>query len=184
MSTTLTLDQILAANKAAITEAQELTANAFASFEKLVGLNLAVAKSALLETSGDVISALGSAQNPSEALAAQATLVKPLAEKSLAYGRSVYAIAAETTAEFSKVAEGKLAEGQKAFVSALDAAAKNAPAGSESVVAAIKSAVVAGNNAMETAKSSAKKAVEMAEKQVSAAADTAINTVKAAPRKK
>lgn len=181
--TTLNVEQILAANKTAMAEAQTVAATALAGFEKLVALNLAATKSALFDTSADIMSAF-TAQNPTDALAAQASLVKPLAEKSVAYGRSVYAIATETSAELAQVAEAKAAESQKAMTSALDEMAKNAPAGSETVVAALKSAVTAGQQAIDSAKSTAKKAVEMAEKQAASVADTALNAVKTPSRKK
>ena len=181
--TTLNIEQISAAGKNAVAEAQALAASAFAGFEKLVELNLAVTKSALFDTTGDLYSVLN-AKTPTDALAAQASLVKPLAEKSISYGRSVYAIATEASAEFNKSAEAKLAEGQKNFATALETLAKNAPAGSESVVAVIKSAVAAGQNAVETAKTSAKKAVDLVEKQAASVTDTALNAVKTTSRKK
>lgn len=180
--TTITVDQIVAANKAAVAEAQALTATAFAGFEKLVSLNIATAKAALFDTS-DFTSAF-SAKNPTDALAAQASLVKPLAEKTIAYGRSVYAIASETGAELGAAAEGKLADAQKTLTTALDNLAKNAPAGTESVVAVVKSAVAASQNALDTAKASAKKAVEIAEKQAAAVTDNALSAVKTTSRKK
>jgi len=183
MTATLNVEQILAANKAAVTEAQALAATAFAGFEKLVALNVAATKSALFDTSSDFTAAF-SAKNPSDALAAQASLVKPLAEKTIAYGRSVYAIASETSAEFGAAAEGKLAEAQKALATALDNAAKNAPAGTESVVAVVKSAVAASQNALDSAKASAKQAVATAEKQAAALADNALNAVKTTSKKK
>ncbi|WP_342620950.1 TIGR01841 family phasin [Rhodoferax sp. GW822-FHT02A01] len=180
--TTLNVEQILAANKTAVAEAQALAASAFAGFEKLVALNLAATKSALFDTA-DLTSVL-SAKSPTDALAAQASLIKPLAEKSIAYGRSVYAIASETSAELTAAAEGKFAEAQKSATAALDNLAKNAPAGTESVVAVVKSAVAASQNALDTAKASAKKAVEVAEKQANAVTDNVLNAVKTNSRKK
>lgn len=181
--TTLNIEQILAANKTAAAEAQALAATAFEGFEKLVALNVAATKSALFDTTGDV-TAVFSAKNPTDALAAQAALVKPMAEKAISYGRSVYAIASETSAEFNAAAEGKLAEAQKNLTAAMDNMAKNAPAGTESVVAVVKSAVAASQNALDTAKASAKKAVEMAEKQANAVTETALGAVKTNSRKK
>lgn len=183
MTATLNVEQILAANKTAVAEAQALAATAFAGFEKLVALNVAAAKSALFDTTSDFTSAF-SAKTPTDALAAQASLVKPLAEKTLAYGRSVYAIASETGAELGAAAEGKLAEAQKTLAAAMDNMAKNAPAGTESLVAVVKSAVAASQNAMDTAKASAKQAVATAEKQAAALADNALSTVKTTSRKK
>ena len=183
MNATLTVEQILAANKSAVAETQALAATAFAGFEKLVALNLAAAKSVLFDTSADFGSAF-SAKNPTDALAAQASLVKPLAEKTLAYGRSVYAIATETGAELGAAAESKFAEAQQTLASNLDNMAKNAPAGTESFVAVVKSAVTASQTAMDTAKASAKQAVAAAEKQAAAMADNALSAVKPTSRKK
>ena len=59
----------------------------------------------------------------------------------------------------------------------VDNAAKNAPAGTESVVAVVKSAVAASQNALDTAKASAKKAVEQAEKQLTTATEQALSAV-------
>jgi phasin family protein len=179
----MNVEQILAANKTAAADAQALAATAFAGFEKLVALNIAATKAALFETSSDFSSAF-SAQNPADALAAQASLVKPLAEKAIAYGREIYAIAAGTTAELSVAAEGKIAEAQKALASSLEEMAKSAPAGTESMVAVVKSAVAAGQNAIESAKASAKKAVEAVEQQVNTVTDNALNAVKTTSRKK
>jgi phasin family protein len=183
MTTTMNIEQILAANKTAAAEAQALAATAFAGFEKLVALNLAATKSALFDTTSDFTSAF-SAKNPTDALAAQASLVKPLAEKSLAYGRSVYAIATETGAELSAAAEGKLAEAQKTLATAMDTMVKNAPAGTESLVAVVKSAVAASQNAMDSAKASAKQALATAEKQAATLADNALSSVKTATSRK
>jgi phasin family protein len=181
--TTPTVEQILAANKAAVSEAQSVAATALTGFEKLVELNLAAAKAVLSETSGDFLSVL-SAKTPADALATQAALVKPLAEKSVSYGRAVYAIVSETSAELTKAAEDKLAEGQKTFTAAVDSLAKNAPAGSESVFAVVKAATAASHNAIESAKASAKKALETAEKQAATLADSALNAVKTPAGKK
>ena len=183
MTATMTVEQILAANKTAAAEAQALAATAFAGFEKLVALNMAAAKSALFDTTADFTSAF-SAKNPTDALAAQASLVKPMAEKSIAYSRALYSIAQETSAELTKSADAKMAESQKALASAVATMAKNAPAGSESLVAMFTTAVTTGQNAIETAKTSAKKAVEMAEKQTNSMVDSALSSVKTTSRKK
>lgn len=183
MTATMTVEQILAANKTAAAEVQALAATAFAGFEKLVALNMAATKSALFDTTADFTSAF-SAKNPTDALAAQASLVKPLAEKTLAYGRSVYEIATETGAELSAAAEGKFAEAQKTVATGLETMAKNAPAGTESLVAVVKSAVAASQNALESAKASAKQAVATAEKQAAALADNALSAVKTTSKKK
>jgi len=183
MTNTFNADALIAAQKSAATEAQALAATAFSGFEKLVNLNMGVARAALTQTSPDLVSAFG-AQNPTDALAAQTSLVKPLAEQAIAYGRSVYEIATDVGTELTKVAEAKAAETQKQMDAAVEAMAKNAPAGSESLVTAYKTALSSGQKAMEMAKSSAQKAVEMADKQASQLVDNAMNSVKTTTRKK
>lgn len=183
MNTTFNVDTLLVAHKNATTEAQAIATTAFAGFEKLVALNLNLARSALTQTSPDLLSAF-SAKNPSDALAAQASLVKPMAEQAVAYSRSVYAIAADVGAELSKAAETQAAEGQKQWEATLEALMKNAPAGTESMVAAYKTAMTTSQNAIAVAKSSAMKAVEMADKQARQLTDNAMSVVKTSSRRK
>jgi phasin family protein len=179
MNATLNAEQFVNANKTAFAEAQSLAATAFGGFERLVDLNMSVTKTVLFHNSTDFFAAF-SANSPTDALAAQAALVKPLAEQSVAYAKAVYAIATETAAELTSAAEEKFAEGQKAVSEVVENLAKNAPAGSETIVAAFKSAVSAGQNAIDSAKTSAKKAMEVAEKQATDMTDSALNSVKTA----
>ena len=181
--TTVNVEQILAANKATVAEVQALAATSLSGFEKLVELNMAAIKSAMLDTSADFMSAF-SAQSPSDALAAQASLAKPLAEKSIAYSRAVYAIAQDASAELTKAVEAKLATSQQALAEVVESMVKSAPAGSESVVAMFTAAVANGQKAIDSAKASAKKAFEMAEKQTNSAVDSALSQVKTTSRKK
>lgn len=183
MNTTFNVYTLLAAQKSAAAEAQALASTAFAGFEKLVALNMDVARAAIHQTAPDLTAALA-AKNPADALAAQSALVKPLAEQAIAYGRSAYAIATDVGAELTKVADVKAAEAQKQLDAAVDALAKNAPAGSEPLVTAYKTAVSASQNAIAVAKSSALKAVEMADKQTTQLVDNALGAVKTTSRKK
>jgi len=179
MNATLNAEQFVNANKTAFADAQSLAATAFGGFERLVDLNISVTKTALFHNSTDFFAAF-SANSPTDALAAQAALVKPLAEQSVAYAKAVYAIATETSSELTSAAEEKFAEGQKAVTAAVENLAKNAPAGSETIVAAFKSAVSAGQNAIDSAKTSAKKAMDVVEKQATDLTDSALNSVKTA----
>ena len=183
MQTTFNIDALTAAHKTAASDAQALAASSFEGFEKLVALNMSVARTALTQTSPDLLSAF-SAKSPSDALAAQASMVKPLAEQAVAYGRSVYTIAADVNAQLTKVAEAQAATGQKQIDATLDAMLQNAPAGSEPMVTAFKTAVTTGQNAIQTAKSSAKKAAEMADQQARQLIDNTMGMVKTTSRRK
>jgi phasin family protein len=170
----LTAEQVIAANKANVETLFGLTNKAFEGVEKLIDLNLQVAKAALAE-SADATKAALSVKDAQELFALQAGLLQPAAEKAAAYSRHLYDIASGTGAEFTKAYEAKTAEAQKAFAAIVDNAAKNAPAGSESAVAVMKSAVAAANNAFESVQKAVKQASEVAEANFNAVANQAVN---------
>ncbi|HMN20546.1 MAG TPA: TIGR01841 family phasin [Ottowia sp.] len=175
----LTPDQFLAAQKANLDTLNGLTNKAFEGVEKLVELNLQAAKAALAE-SQEHANALLSVRDAQELLALQASMLQPLAEKTAAYSRHLYDIAAGTTSEFSKTFEAKVAESQAQFANMVDTAAKNAPAGSDTAVAMMKSAVAAANNAFESVQKAVKQATDMAEANFNAVAASATNVAKSA----
>ena len=119
-----------------------------------------------------------SVKDAQELLSLQAALFQPLAEKTAAYSRHLYDIASGTTAEFGKQFEGQVADAQKKFLAVVDNTAKNAPAGSETAVAVFKSAVAAGNNALESVQKAVKQATDVAEANFNAVANTAVNASK------
>ena len=158
----MTTEQIMAAHKANIDVIYGLTAKAFEGVEKLVELNLQLARAAIGEAAENGKAAL-SAKDPQELLALQVGLLQPAAEKAAAYGRHLYDIATSTGAEVTRVAEATASDVQSRFLAAVDNAAKNAPAGSENAVALMKSAVGAANNAFEGMQKAIKQASDTAE---------------------
>ncbi len=172
-----TPEQLIAAHKSNVEMLFGLTNKAFEGVEKLVELNLQVARAAIAESAENTKAAL-SAKDAQEFMALQASLMQPAAEKAAAYGRHVYDIAAATGAEVSKVAETTAADAQTKFMSAVDAAVKNAPAGSENAVALVKSAVAAANNAFEGVQKAVKQATEAAEANFQSMSATATKATK------
>lgn len=179
----LTAEQVLAAHKANVETLFGLTNKAFEGVEKLVELNLQVAKAALGEVADNARAAL-SVKDAQELLALQATLLQPAAEKAASYSRHLYDIAAATQAEVTKVAEAQFADVQKSFASTVDAAMKNAPAGSENAMALVKSAMAAANNAYESVSKAAKQAADVAEANFTAVTNTAVKASQAATKAK
>ena len=176
---TLTPEQILASHKANMETLFGLTTKAFEGVEKLVELNVTASRAALSEASTHTQAMLG-VKDAQELLALQAGLFQPLAEKTAAYSRHLYDIASGTTTELGKAFETQTADAQTAFANLVDSAAKNAPAGSETAVAVMKSAVSAANNAFESVQKAVKQASDVAEANFNAVASTAAKT--AAPR--
>ena len=179
----LTADQLLAAQKANVEILFGLTSKAFEGVEKLVELNVTASRAALVEAAETAQSVLN-VKDAQELVALQAALFQPLAEKTAAYGRHLYDISSSTGAEFTRAVETQLADAQKKFLAVVDNAAKNAPAGSETAVAVFKSAVAAGNNALESVQKAVKQAADVAEANFNAVANTAVNASKAAPKAK
>jgi phasin family protein len=180
---TFTPEQFLAAQKASIETLFGLTHKAFEGVEKLVELNLQVAKTSLSEAA-ETTNAAMSVKDAQELLTLQASLLQPAAEKAAAYSRHLYDIFAGTSAEVSKAAEATLAESQQKVLALVDNAVKNAPAGSESAVALVKSAVAAANNAYDSVHKAAKQATEVAEANFTAMTNTAVKATSTASKSK
>ena len=177
----LTADQIIAAHKANIETLFGLTNKAFEGVEKLVELNMQVAKTALGEAVESTQAAL-SVKDAQELLALQSTLLQPSAEKAASYSRHLYDIATSTNAEVAKVAEAQMADIQSKFAAVVETASKNAPAGSENAVALVKSAVAAANNAFESVQKAAKQAADVAESNFAAATSSAVKASESVTR--
>ncbi|MES2877439.1 MAG: phasin family protein [Pseudomonadota bacterium] len=177
-----TTEQFIATNKANLEAFTSLTSQAFAGVEKLVELNLATSKTALADSLSQAKDVLG-AKDAQELVALQSDLLKPLADKSAAYAEQIKTILTDSSAEFKKAVEAKTTEAQKAFSDAVENLTKNAPAGTESAVAAFKSALTAGQNAIESAQAQAQKALETAQSNFTAATAQTVNAAKKASKK-
>ena len=177
-----TAAQFIETNKANLKALESITSQAFAGVEKLVELNLATSKSAVAESMSHVKAILG-AKDAQEVIALQTALVKPLADKSAAYAENVKTIVTDSSTELTKTVEAKTAEAQKAFTGVVENLAKNAPAGSESAVAAFKNALTAGQNAIESAQAQAKQVAETVQSNMAAATAQTVDAVKKATNK-
>lgn len=176
---TTPVEQIAAANKAALDHLVTLTQHAFKGMEQLVELNLAAARSSFEDTTAQAKAALG-AKDPQELLSLQTNLLQPAQEKAVAYGRQIADIAAAAQAEVTKLAEAQAKAAQEQFHSLVESASKNAPAGSEQAVAAVKTAIANTTAAFESVQKAAKQAVSVAEANFKTLSANAEKTVEAA----
>ena len=176
-------DQITAANKAGIETLLTLANTIFASTERLAALNLNVARSAIEDS---VISAKGlfGVKDPQELIGYQSSLAQPAVEKAVSYSRSLYEIATQTQEEVGKLFEAQFAELNKTVNAALEQAAKNAPAGSDVAVAAMKSAMAAATSAYDSVSKAVKQVTEMTEANVAAATNATVKAAGASKSKK
>ena len=148
--------------------ATELTNKTFESVEKLVDLNINAFKSSLEETSAAVKQLLA-AKDAQEFFTLSASQAQPNAEKLLSYSRHLSSIASAAQAEFAKAAETQIAENSRKVVALVDEVSKNAPAGSESAIAFIKSAIGNASAGYEQLSKSTKQAVDAIETNLTTA---------------
>jgi phasin family protein len=175
----LTPEQIAAAQKANLETLSGLTNQALKSIEQLVELNMHIAKQSLGESMSSARKAL-EIKDIQQLLAHQAEAVQPMAEKIMAYSRHLYELAHETQASFTKSAEQELQAGQKKINALVEDWTKNAPAGSEAAVTAMKQAIASATNVFETSQKAVKHAVEVAQTNLNNATSSVEKTMKTA----
>lgn len=168
--------QVLNSQKAAIDTLVAVQNSVFNGFEKLVDLNLKVIKATIDDVS-EKSQQVASVKDAQEAVALTSSLVQPGADKAVAYSKHVYDIVSAVQADLAKLGETQIAEAQKHVNDAVEQLTKNAPAGSESAVAMLKSSLAQASGAFDSMTKAAKQATEVAEKNLTAAANA---TLKAA----
>jgi phasin family protein len=161
----VTPERALASQKALFDTFLAAQNTAFAGFEKLVDLHLKVAKATFDEVSLKAQEAF-ELKDGQEALAFTTSLAQPNAEKALAYSKHVYDIIAGVQGEFTKLGEARIAEHQQQVSDVVDQMSKNAPAGSESVLALVKSSLATATSAYDSVSKAAKQAAEVAESNI------------------
>ena len=167
----VTPEQIQTANKSNV-EALLALANAqFSAIEKLANISAGAVKSAFEDSIANTRALLG-AKDVQEFVTLQNSFAQPAIEKAIAYSKSVYEVATQTNTEFTKATERRVSEWNENFVTLLDKAAKNAPAGSDVAVSAVKQMIAAANSAYDNFNKVAKQATEIAEANVAAASET------------
>ncbi|HZH57790.1 TIGR01841 family phasin [Yanghanlia caeni] len=167
---------ILANQKATVDNFLAIQEAVFNGFEKLVDLNLKVARASLDEASQKTQEAL-SVKDVQEAVNFASGLVQPGSDKITAYGKQVYDIVSGVQSTLTKLTEEQIAQAQRQLDETIDQIAKNAPTGSEGAVALMKSSLATATSAYESAAKVARQATDAAESNFAAAANA---TIKAA----
>ncbi|KAF3996429.1 TIGR01841 family phasin [Glaciimonas immobilis] len=153
----------------------DFTTKAFSGVEKLVELNVTAAK-ASFEDSAASTKKLMAAKDLQEFMALSLTLSQPNAEKALAYTRHVANIASSTKAELTKTTDAQLAEGKRKVLELIEQVTKSAPAGSESAIAFVSSAIGSATAGYEQLSKTAKQALDTMESNVNSAVDQLVQT--------
>lgn len=176
-----TPEQFLALNKANLEVAAKFAGVALQGAERILELQLKAAKSAFSDTVENA-KALAAVKDIKELAALKDTLAQPSIEKATAYAKNIYDVTTATQAEFGKLVDEQIADFNKQFVTVLDKMVKNAPAGSEVGIAALKSGIAAVNGAYENMSKVAKQITEVTQSNIEAAAKQTINGAKKAKK--
>ncbi|KWR88232.1 TIGR01841 family phasin [Cupriavidus sp. IDO] len=149
-------EQSISAQKAGVERLLGLATIAFEGIEKLAELNLQAVKSTFAENQ-EILSKTLSANNQQEWVALPMHLTQPIAEKAASYSRQVSEILSSIQGEFSSAAQAHLQQCQRDAQELFENLAKNAPTGSDSVLATWQSAFSTPASASdETAKKTTK----------------------------
>jgi phasin family protein len=139
-----------------------LTSNALESMEKVMDLNLSVAK-ASLQDSAVTTRELLFAKDPQEFVSLAVAQAQPTVVKAVAYSRHLAGIAAAGKTEFSRAVEEQMAEAKRKVSALVDEACKGAPVGSENAIAIMKSAITNASTGYEQFTKGAKQAADALE---------------------
>ena len=171
-------EQFTEMNKAGYTNAIKLASLSLDKAERLAKLNLQAAKLAL-EQGVEAANTVATIKNTQEFVAVRAKLTEAGVQSALGYSRGVYQIASETQADISALAEEAWAAYTKGVAAWVEKAAKDAPAGSDAAVTALKSSMAATTAAFDQFSKATKQVVNFADASVRAATANAANAAKA-----
>ena len=159
------IDQLTAANEAAINQFSYFAQLSLANAERFAELSLGAARESVEQATLHA-QALAGAKDVHEVIAINSTVVEPSMKRAYAYSRTAYETVAETNNEVKRVFEKQAAEYNRAAVAALEEAFKYAPAGSETVVENVKTAIAAAQSAYNNVAAINKQIYDTVEKSV------------------
>lgn len=163
----LTPDQIMALNQGNVDAAIGIARLNFVTLEKLAALNFTTAKAAF-EDGTSYARAFAGVTDVQELVNLNARAGQPALEKAIGYSRSVYEIASQANGEIGRLVEQRTGELNRTVGALIDRIAKDAPAGSDVAVAAVKSTLAAANSAYDSFTKAARQATEIVEANIAA----------------
>ncbi len=166
-------EQFMSIGKTSFDAYVAMSTKAFEGLQKLAELNVSTLQAAAAESTA-TMQKLATVKDPQALIAFAQSQAQPNTDKLVAYGRAVYDIVAASGAELSKAAEAQVEKAKVDTAAFIDTVTQNAPPGSESAMAAWKSAMTAGNSAYENFNKVAKSAVATAKTQVERAANASV----------
>ena len=154
-------EQFQSAQRSSLEAFFGLGAKALEGAEKLAALNLQTARR-LLSESQETMRATVSSKNPQELVARQfsAQTLTDATDKAIAYWHHASEIVTATADEIARLIEADASEAKTRWSAMLEVAAKNAPAGTENVVALMRTALDGMNHAHDGMRKATRRAAE------------------------
>jgi len=166
-------EQLKTLSQAQFDKAVRLSNIVLASAERFANLHLELSKK-LLADQAATTKALVELKDPKAVLEYQASLAQPGIDQAFSVARSVYDAALQTQTDIQSFVEEQVLEFNKQLCANLDKVSKNAPAGSEVAINAVKNMLTSATAAYDNVTRTAKKVgTELAEAGVEAAANSA-----------
>ena len=157
-------------------KALRLSSIVLAGAERMTNLQLELSRK-LLADNAQAVKSLSEIKDPKALAEFQAAQAQPSIDQGLAAARSLYDACVETQNELVSFFEEQVAESNKTVMASLDKFGKNAPAGSDVAVNALKTLLSTTDAAIDNiSKTTKKMGTELAEASVNAATSAAKNT--------
>ena len=146
----------------------EFSSMAFDKYEKLNDLNIKHTKSNMADA-GNTLSAMLEVKDPKEFVEVAHQSAQPTPVKVSTYFKELYKINADFLRSGSEYAETESGEINKAIRDQVEEISKNAPAGTEGVLAMTKSSLAASSSTYESMTKAAKQVFEIVDSNIEAA---------------
>lgn len=174
-------EKLQATQKSNLELLQQMNTKFLKGIEQISHLQIAALRSASEETFANA-SKLLAVRDPQTLTEVLSSIAHPAqqAERLMDFNRKVYDLLSSTQADIAKLSERQAASNAKQVQELVEEIAKNAPAGSESAVAVLKSAVETAGSVYESAQKTVKQAAEIAENAATAAGQATREATKAA----
>ena len=177
-------EQLIAAQKSLLETLFALNSKAVEGLERVLDLNIRTLKAAMQDASDATLAGL-TTKDLQELSSLQPILPQTVIEKLQSYSQHVYEIASDIQAEFVEAIEAHASGTRKKAQAMVDAAARNAPAGTESAIAIMTSAMRAANSVYDAVQQAGKQAAGVVETNLHTVTSSALKaTQTSAPRKR
>lgn len=132
------------------------------SAERAINVQLDYAKGAITQATLNA-KALAGAKDVQELMSLRSRIAENALENLMGYSRSLYEVASEAQAEFSRLAEERMSSFQQAVTQGVDQAARSLPGGGDVAAAAFKSSLAATTAAFDSFTKAARHAASFAD---------------------